>query len=411
MPITWNNINAPQFGAANLLSQSAGNRISDSVQQLSALAGQQASDIRTENAKVKTENTDAILNQINSLGSMDAYNQALQEGTFSADTLTQQYGKQYDAKSVLAALQSRDNQLMQDETDAFNYQTTLTKRADTPILESMTEDIYKAKDVASLQKILDGLDNSNLSNAGQSTVAKAITDQITQLNNLAYQQSQRNWEQEQRARTRKEWYEEDKAKYVTEYKQEDQLKTNVDLASIQTTIEGLDKKYPVPADLGDPMNLGTGLDAIAEYVSGTLDGNTLNAGDITDEIIAAAKGKKFTATLKNPDGTTSTQEYDIRTVPKWVMQQALKENPVNPNLIFEWGNNDLGSGQAAKIVKSVEAAMKQFGIYYNNQQTREQLKSNLNAQQLQLKIKQLRLISEAETSYDAMRKNKTTKGI
>ena len=98
-PITWRNINGPDFRGSNRLLQSAGEQVQQNIQGLAGLA-------QKFNTETTDENTQDVLAQIRGLNTVEGYKQAVDSGRFSQAGLGQ-YGDQIDQGKINAALESQ----------------------------------------------------------------------------------------------------------------------------------------------------------------------------------------------------------------------------------------------------------------------------------------------------------------
>lgn len=98
MPITWKNINAPDFSSGNALMKAGGESITGGLDSLSKAAQAYGTQQKDERVAVRDDNTQQFLDQIDKMKNMDNYNN--QAGQFSQSALM---GQNVDASKVLSA--------------------------------------------------------------------------------------------------------------------------------------------------------------------------------------------------------------------------------------------------------------------------------------------------------------------
>lgn len=127
MTITWRNVNAPPpTSSGNNVSTALGifnsglDRLTGSVQDL---AGNRAAVQQAEMALRKQENTNAALNPLNAIKTIEEYERLKAEGGLPQLTqFDEQFGRQYDRAAVQSALQSKEQALRDQflKNDTFN---------------------------------------------------------------------------------------------------------------------------------------------------------------------------------------------------------------------------------------------------------------------------------------------------
>lgn len=163
MPITWKNINAPSFTDVNSSAAAAAKMITGGLGKLASTAEDYSQGQQEAWEQTKAANTQNVLNEIAGLNDLAGYD-ALQQ-RLNPQALQQQYGAQVDTSKILSALGQRDNQLMQDETDAYNYQNTLAERTAAP-LRNQFNALLGANDYKGAQAFLDA-NKDIIPNAGE----------------------------------------------------------------------------------------------------------------------------------------------------------------------------------------------------------------------------------------------------
>jgi hypothetical protein len=163
MPITWKNINAPSFTDVNSSAAAAAKMITGGLGKLASTAEDYSQGQQEAWEQTKAANTQNVLNEVAGLNDLAGYD-ALQQ-RLNPQALQQQYGAQVDTSKILSALGQRDNQLMQDETDAYNYQNTLAERTAAP-LRNQFNALLGANDYKGAQAFLDA-NKDIIPNAGE----------------------------------------------------------------------------------------------------------------------------------------------------------------------------------------------------------------------------------------------------
>lgn len=137
MPITWKNINSPNFSSSNALMESATDTFTGGLDALSKAAQGYSDDQKQLRMDVRDDNTQNLLNQIQQMKDLGTYN--AQADQFSQDALA---GQNIDASKVLSAYGNR-RQGIQDEimandafaTNQYNYSQKLLDQAEKPIID------------------------------------------------------------------------------------------------------------------------------------------------------------------------------------------------------------------------------------------------------------------------------------
>ena len=130
MPITWKNINAPDFSSGNALMKAGGESITGGLNSLAKAAktyGDQQEDQRVD---VRNANTQNLVDQINQMKNMDNYNN--QADQFSQSALM---GQNVDASKIMSAYAGREQGIQAEDTARFNHSEMLLGRAEKPILD------------------------------------------------------------------------------------------------------------------------------------------------------------------------------------------------------------------------------------------------------------------------------------
>jgi hypothetical protein len=158
-PITWRNINAPNFGASNQLGIAAGEQVNQGLTNLTSTFQNYTQTKANERNAVNDNSRDALLNRVKGFDNLAGYDgfkdQLMQEA--------QGLKREGDRSAVIGALNSRDNQLQQDvlTDDAFN-KSELAK-FENPIIQQ-AEEFYANKEFSKGDNLL--MDN-NISTRGK----------------------------------------------------------------------------------------------------------------------------------------------------------------------------------------------------------------------------------------------------
>lgn len=410
MAITWKNVNAPSFGAANLLSQSAGNRISEGIEGLRDLAQGQANNIRTEEAVLTEDNTQDVLNQVYGLQSMEDYEEAVTNGTFDLEALDSTYGGKVDIGQIRNALLAQDNTIQDQENTRLTYENNVRQRKDTPIANQFTQDLYGAKTVGQVDNLLTNLENLGLSEAGQTAAIKTANDYKQSLLDQQYQTTQRqqnqllfNQSQDDRTYNLEQRYIQDynpeKTRTVTGIDGVERtetyypkLDTQNTISSANTKLANLPKKYSLPDNFDDVIQSGTASDAVSAFIQ-SQDRNDIDVREVHDDITTALKEKTFT--------DSQGKGYTYSSLPKWVVEQALQEVTLSDTDwdFSDWGKGDISASQVDGLVKSVNTNLELYGTLTDKKQQLDAEKALLNAQINDAQVKQLKLIQEAREDF------------
>lgn len=411
MTITWRNINAPSFGAANLLSQSAGNRISEGIEGLRAIAEGQASNIRAEEQQLKQDNTEDVLNQIYGLQTMEDYSSAVDSGQFDLEKLDSTYNGNIDVAQIRNALLAQDDTIQNQENTRLEYENNLRVRKDTPIANQFTQDLFNAKSVSQVDELLSNVENLGLSEQGQTAAVKSAVDYKQMLLNQANQAEQRNRERiqfqqgqedrvytlEQRAikdfnpeRTRTVTSPDGTTRTETYFPK---LETQQTINSATTQLAELPKKYQLPDNFDDVIQSGTASDAVSSFIA-SQDRDDVDVYEVHNDITDALKENTFTDSQGN--------EYTYTSLPKWVVEQSLQEmTVVDPSWydITDWGKGDLTGSQVSNLEKSVRKNLEIYGKLNEKKALMDAEKRLLQTQINNAQVEQLRLIQEAREEF------------
>lgn len=164
MAITWKNLNAQSNAAANALAVAGGNQIQEGIQGLAKLASRQGDIITANQANTTKNNTQAVLERIQSLGSITDYNQAIETGEFSGAALREQFGESIDTAAVRDALLNQDNNIRKEETEKYNYDSMVTERTEKPMIREFSALIAGAQTAEQIDQVRSQVAGSELTN-------------------------------------------------------------------------------------------------------------------------------------------------------------------------------------------------------------------------------------------------------
>lgn len=373
MSTNWRNIDAPAFGAANLLSQSAGNRISEGIQGLQNLAMQQGNNLQQrqdqEAADLLSNNTKEVLNQIYSLNSIDELQGALSSGDFDFKNLTKKYDGKVDIDPIRNALMSRDNEIIQKDNLAYTYQAQLQARKDLPYVNQFEQDIYQASSEEELRSNLTEFLSSDASDEAKAAASKRVDGLLKQAvtKDRATQAYEHNlW------RNSREYLNanrEDERRFIDSYEPEERLTLNRELNKALSIRDNAATQFPVPDNFEDKIALGTGLDALdnwlvdGESIDPSFDKNALRLS-----MVKELNAKTFT--LKDRNGV---RDGNFAELPYWVLDQSLKEIGIqkdSPLAFWRWFRQSARDSTLATLKKAVESNYTKYQEYETNLRAR-----------------------------------------
>lgn len=408
MAITWKNIDAPSFGAANLLMQSGSNRISEGIQSLQSLAAQQGQDAQADIDETTQKNTQSVLDNIYSLSSMEDYDNALQQGQFSADTLKSTYGDQVDVNAVRDALMQRDNQIATDETDRYNYDQTIQKRADAPIIDQQLQNLYSLQNPNEVGSFISGIGDLNISEDAKTSLIKQANDTKNSLLDQAYQRTVRG-----REAAKFQDYREDRTlieeqRFVDRYDELGKFNNNTNLSDAQSNLDSLDEKYPIPEGFEETYKQGTSLNAVDSWLKTAEqeDTNFLGLGsgydrskvltNVQNTFMEDDKAIEFNAVIgEDSDGNPITQKYTYDTAPAWIMDQALKSIELPSQF---WGD-ELPSSVTKKLKKEFGKAVSSYGVYVARKNAKEAARQEAQNRAIQAQVLEQQRIQQGRKAF------------
>ncbi len=141
-----------------------GNQVQEGLDSLKNLAKGQG-DVITQNQNNLTQNnTDAVMERIQALGSIDDYNAAVDSGEFSGATLREQFGGSIDTQAVRTALMGQDDNIRSEETQKYDYQSMMTERTEKPQIREFSAMIAGAQNRGQIDAAREQIANSDLTN-------------------------------------------------------------------------------------------------------------------------------------------------------------------------------------------------------------------------------------------------------
>lgn len=402
MSTNWRNIDAPSFGAANLLSQSAGNRISEGIQSLQNLAMQQGNNLQqkqdTEAASLLSKNTQGVLNQIYNLNSMEDYQGAISSGEFDFDNLSKQYDGKIDINAVRNALMSRDNEIIQKDNLAFSYQTQLQARRDMPLVNQFEQEAFQATSEEGLRETLNKFLSSDASDEAKAAASKQVDGMLQQL--VSRDRATQNYEHSlwRNSREYLNANREDERRFIDNYNPEERLVLNQELNRAVSIKENAANQYKVPEDFEDKIALGTGLDALDKWLS---DGESIdpNFDKNALRVNMVRELNDITFSLKDSNGV---REGSFQELPYWVVEQSLKEIGIEKDGWLEfwrWFRNSPRNSVVKTLKNAVESNYTRYQQYDNNLRARNAAIANSEANILRTQAKAIELEQRAAKEF------------
>lgn len=128
-PITWRNVAAPDATAAIKGMAYANETLNSALAKAQGTVGTMVDRVATGHADAKDTNTRGIMQALQGITTMDQYKTAVESGDFNPDVLQQRFGKDLDFDAVGKAVLQRDNDIMTQETQDFEYKRLGEDRA------------------------------------------------------------------------------------------------------------------------------------------------------------------------------------------------------------------------------------------------------------------------------------------
>ena len=195
MPITWKNINAPDFSSGNALMKAGAESMTGGLDSLAKAAKTYGTQQEDQRVAIRDDNTQTFLDQIDQMKTMDGYNN--QADQFSQSALS---GQNVDASAIMSAYgqQKGDirDSIIGDNSFAASKQAEserLRGIAEKPFINEINALIASGKTAEATAMIKANPDAV----ADTSGLYNAITD--AERNNLKFDQSQTLYDQSQEA--------------------------------------------------------------------------------------------------------------------------------------------------------------------------------------------------------------------
>jgi len=301
MPITWRNVNAPNFGASNRLLQSGQEAIQRSFQGLANLSG----DITEDN---RNQATEEALSRIASVGSLEDFETARDTGLFDTSSL----GKSVDQAKIRKALKTRGTELGQQQTlanqrerEQVNHLAFQREQEQRPIRQNSMNLVAEGK----FQEAI--------------AAAEGLSDKTGVLDAI---------KRAQRANTKAErekiaFNEEQAQRLAAPELAEQELAIGRQLTTIDDNYSQVVNDYPVTRNVTteeEAIKQGDVIESIKSNFSNAKENLDLNQDEI-DEIDAGLKritSKTFKRPLPVKEGEKARSE--TLKYPGWVLEQAFK---------------------------------------------------------------------------------------
>ena len=133
IPITWKNINTPDFFGASRMTEAGGESIDRGLQHLAQLGKEQRGIEDANYATGKAQNTEEALAKIREISTLSDYEKAQQSGNFDLASIRDQYGAQVNSGALTEAFATRDDQIKQEEMANYEYGQQQLARTEDPI--------------------------------------------------------------------------------------------------------------------------------------------------------------------------------------------------------------------------------------------------------------------------------------
>lgn len=154
-PITWRNVAAPDATAAIKGMAYANETLNSALTKAQGTVGTMVDRVATQHAEAKDTNTRAIMQALQGIDSMDKYKAAVASGDFNPDVLQQRFGKDIDLDAVGKAVLQRDNDIMTQETQDYEYKRLGEDRAAEGFIAQFDSDLLKTPINAETQAAFD----------------------------------------------------------------------------------------------------------------------------------------------------------------------------------------------------------------------------------------------------------------
>jgi hypothetical protein len=138
-PITWRNVAAPDATAAIKGMSYANETLNSAFTKAGATVGVMTGRVAQDHADAKDTNTRSIMQALQGITTMEQYKAAIESGDFNPDVLQQRFGKDLDFDAVAKAVLQRDNDIMTQEMQDYNYKALQTERTEKPEIDRLNQ--------------------------------------------------------------------------------------------------------------------------------------------------------------------------------------------------------------------------------------------------------------------------------
>lgn len=356
MPITWRNINAPSFGAANALLARSGQQVSEGLNSIAAIARQQGQEAQKDLDVQKDKNTQTVLERINAIGSMEEH------GKTDINSLMEGFGDQIDRKSIMSAFNQRDNEIRDEYVSEQNFADIQERNTDE---YKAIKTALAANDLDLAENLLDKVELRDESGfeaeivskkKGLKKEAQADEDRKIALRRAAKKEAQDD-----------EMYFNAKVDRLAKEELQETVLTSQDtMATIDGIYQGVVANNPTIPNL-NLEDTATAAEATNDWLNSLDDVDSDGIEEIQGDIKKVFTDNKFSAV---DPVTGKTKNYAFNDIPAWVLRQSLLEAGVNRDWI---GDDDLKN--PAKFKKSIDENL----IRYNRSKANSQIVAKAKA--------------------------------
>jgi hypothetical protein len=142
-PITWRNVAAPDATAAIKGMAYANETLNSAFTKAGATVGVMTGRVAQDHADAKDTNTRSIMQALQGITTMDKYNEAVAKGDFNPEVLQQRFGKDLDFDAVGKAVLQRDNDIMTQEKQTYDYTRQKEDQAAEGFIAQFDSDLLK----------------------------------------------------------------------------------------------------------------------------------------------------------------------------------------------------------------------------------------------------------------------------
>ena len=174
MAITWKDVAGATTGASAMLINQGANNMQNAMQGFADMAEQGRQQNISNQNSLEDENTQAIAEQLKQFGTVEELDSAVASGKVGLKAFDNLFGKgNYDSAKALSLIDNRDNAIMQDENDRFQYGETKRKQNDAPLMAKFQSRLNNAGSSKEVKDILADLTTSGISEQGQTTLTSS----------------------------------------------------------------------------------------------------------------------------------------------------------------------------------------------------------------------------------------------